>query len=345
MNHTYKHIGIAALGLLLAGCSAILPSNKNRIDGSQAQKTVSVPSPNVPSSPASAAGTPGTATTPSKPADNTPATQGAPAANATSSAPADSLSKGNDVASLITAGSGIGHKLDGRWTIIQVGSTTIDRDDDMPYLIFEPATARFYGNNGCNTLNGAYSLDANDFITFHSVLSTMRYCPETQFDSEINSIVADGRSTRLRVEEIGQESFVDFLDAGGNVAMRLRRGNMRFLNGQWDIEKVAGIDNVEPGANIFIDIEEHKIHANTGCNIVNGDIYLDHRLSNAVDFSNLTSTRMACPPPFDKFQTAMLVALEETATAISDGADRVMLLGHNGQILMTLKKSSQKYDQ
>lgn len=318
MNNTYKYICILALSPLLWGCSSLLPGIGKKptpTKGSEAQTVAPAPADPQPAQPV-----PATPTAPAQPAVS---------ADTVAKAPAASL------ATLVTP---LGRELEGRWTIIQVGPTVIDRDEDMPYIIFEPATARFYANNGCNTLNGAYSLDNADKVTFHSVAATLRLCPDAPFDGAINEIISDGHATPLRHEDIGQESFIDFLGHDGTTIMRLRRGNMSFLNGQWDIESVANCDD-SPAADIFIDLNEHKIHGNTGCNIVNGDIYLDHRRSNAIDFSNLHTTRMACPPPFDRFQTAMLVALEETATAISDGAQRVMLLGHDGQILMTLRKS------
>ena len=235
-----------------------------------------------------------------------------------------------------TMHSSLARNLGGQWSIIMVGGTTIDRDEDMPYITFEPTTASFYANNGCNTLNGGYSVNTKDEITFYNVLSTLRYCADVQYDNMINTIVADNVSAKIRLSEVGQESFVDFLGEGGKTIMRLRRGNLEFLNGQWIIESIAGLPKMEVPADVFFDLAELKLHGNTGCNFVNGDIYLDHRRSNAVDFSNMGTTRMACP--YTSQETAMLVALEQTATAISDGNDKVMLLDADGKELMTLKR-------
>lgn len=241
-----------------------------------------------------------------------------------------------DAASSLTLNSKLAKQLDGEWQIIQVGSHTIDRDEDMPYIVFEPTAGSFYGNNGCNTLNGAYSTDGNGNITFHNVLSTMRLCQDTKFDSEINAIVADNVTSHLKLTEVGKETFLDFVNDRGKILMRLRRGNLGFLNGNWQVESIAGIEKMEVPADIFFDLGELKLHGNTGCNFINGTIYLDHRRSNAVDFSNMITTRMACP--YNDQQTAMLVALEQTETAISDGADHVMFLDGRGRNLMTLRR-------
>lgn len=238
---------------------------------------------------------------------------------------------------MITQQTPLARNLGGEWTIVQVGATAIDRDEDMPYIIFEPSSASFYANNGCNTLNGAYSVDTKDMITFHNILSTLRLCPNVTFDNEINAVITENVPVQLRMNEVGAESFVEFVSASGKLVMRLRRGNLQFINGNWDVQSITGLDKLEVPADIFFDLGELRLHGNTGCNIVNGDIYLDHRRSNAIDFSNMITTRMACP--YDKQQTAMLVALEETASAISDGADKVMLLSSDGKVLMILKRA------
>lgn len=236
-----------------------------------------------------------------------------------------------------TMGSSLALSLGGEWTIFQVGPVTIDRDEDMPYIIFEPSTGRFYANNGCNTINGAYSVNG-DFVEFSNVLSTMRLCPDVEFEQDINAVITEGIPVEIKITEGAQESYLDLITPDGHNAMRLRRGNMQFLNGQWDVESITGLDKLEVPANIFFDLGELRLHGNTGCNIVNGSIYLDHRLPNAVDFSNMGTTRMACP--FDRQQTAMLVALQEASAAISDGNERVIFLNPDGKVLMTLVKAS-----
>lgn len=224
----------------------------------------------------------------------------------------------------------------GEWTIVQVGATTIDRDDHMPYVVFVPADGSFYANNGCNTLNGTYSV-AEDMITFHNVLSTMRYCPDVTFDHEINAVLADEVATRVKISENGSETILEFVNSSGKALMRLRRGNLEFLNGQWDIKSVAGLSELKEGATVFFDLTDLKLHGNTGCNFINGEIYLDHRIPNAVDFSNILTTLRMCPYP--EQQSAILIALEETHSAISDGADKVVLLNDEGKILMELTKA------
>lgn len=227
-------------------------------------------------------------------------------------------------------------RIAGEWTIVQVGSTSIDRDEDMPYINFVPETGQFYANNGCNTLNGSYTVSSDDVLQFYGVLSTMKYCADVKFDTEINMIITDNKPSKFTCTTVGSESFIDILDAQGRSVMKLRRGDLSFLNGHWEVKSISGLEKLEAPADIFFDVAELKLHGNTGCNYFNGDMYLDHRRSNAVDFSNMGITRMACP--YTAQETAMLVALEQTASVINGGCDQVMLLDADGKQLMTLHR-------
>lgn len=229
--------------------------------------------------------------------------------------------------------------LGGNWTIIKVGETNIDRDEDMPYIFFEPKEGIFYANNGCNTLNGSFTLDTNK-ITFHNVITTLRLCAEVTFDHEINAVVNNEIASVLKFNEEGAETFLNLTSPSGKALMTLRRGNLEFLNGQWDIVAVAGLETLRTPATIFFDLTDLKLHGNTGCNFINGEIYLDHRVPNAVDFSQIITTLRACQYP--EQQTAILVALEETASAVSEDADTVILLDANGMEMMRLKKAVNK---
>lgn len=303
MNTLSRITILAAATAMLGSCSLLNPSSKSTtVSGSQATQI-------TPARPATAPAT-------------TPATRPAAADTVAAATAADTH-----------ASKASSRNLDGQWLIIQVGATAVDRDEDMPYIIFD-RSGRFYGNNGCNTINGSWRLSDKDTFTFGDVISTMRYCPDVDFQHAINVVLSD-TTVQARFSDIGTESFIDILSYGGKTAMRLRRANIDFLNGHWAVEAING-STVSELADIFFDVAERKLHGNTGCNYFNGDIYLDHRRPNAVDFSNMAVTRMACPNTTQ--ETAMLVALEQTTTAISGGRDRVMLLDDDGRELMTLRR-------
>lgn len=346
-----KHIipAVVMLTALAAGttaCSLFTPKgvNATRGDAASVVETPAQPTPAVtpapveaPAEPVSIVDTPVSAATevaaPATSATPQGAAAAAAAAQAAQSEPGPVVS---GAPATETAPTALAAAIGGEWNIIQVGTTTIDRDEDMPYLTFEPATGRFYASDGCNIINGSYRLNGNDDVEFFGVLTTMKYCPDAEFSGAIAAVITENRPAHLVISKLGTESYLEFVSAAGKSMMRLRRGNLEFLNGNWKVESIAGVDNLEVPANIFFDLGELKVHGNTGCNYFNGTIYLDHRASNAVDFSNMALTRMACP--YTAQETAMMVALEEAATAIQGGKDKVMLLDSHGRDLMTLSR-------
>ena len=225
--------------------------------------------------------------------------------------------------------------LGGSWTIIKVNDIEIDNDDNMPYVVFDPADGVFYANNGCNTINGSFAVN-EDKIEFHNVLTTMRMCADVDYDQYITRQLSEEEGTKIKITENGSETFLEFISRYGNVVLRARRANLEFINGQWEISAVSGIKELKAPATVFFDLTDMKLHGNTGCNFFNGEIYVDHRSANAIDFSQLITTLRACEYP--EQQTAILVALEETVFAISNGTEGVTLLNHDGQIMMELRK-------
>ncbi len=231
----------------------------------------------------------------------------------------------------------IGNAIDGQWNVAEVGTSKIELEEEVPYITFDTASGSIYVFNGCNYLNGTYTLSDSNKISFGKVLSTMKYCADVPFDSEINAVVSDGTTLDAELKRIGQDSYLYLRSDRGHTVMTLRRHNMEFLNGNWLVTSIDGkaIDDEE--ANVFFDIHELKIHGNTGCNFFNGDIYIDPNRSNAIDFSKMGVTRMACPKTAQ--ETAMLVALESTASAIAGRHEsKVLLLDKNGKELMTLRR-------
>lgn len=224
----------------------------------------------------------------------------------------------------------------GEWVIVAVGEVKIDEEENGPYAHFT-RDGRFYASDGCNIINGDYALRSDGTIGFSHVLSTMKYCPSVEYSALIASIFGNGDRYTTDCRRIGQDTYLYLKNKAGNNLMTLLRQNMEFLNGNWRITSVDGRAVDDDEANIFIDIAELKIHGNTGCNYFNGEIYIDPSRANAVDFSNMGVTRMACPKGDQ--ERMILVALEETKTAIASHADgTVLLINKDGKELLTLKR-------
>ncbi|MDE6207828.1 MAG: META domain-containing protein [Muribaculaceae bacterium] len=224
--------------------------------------------------------------------------------------------------------------LGGQWSIIAVGKTQINLEDDQPYVNFD-ADGRFYANDGCNIINGDYAVKSDGKMLFSNVLSTMKYCPELDFTPSIASVFATEDAYTADCRRIGQDTYLYLKDGRGMAVATLRRDNMEFLNGNWRITSAEGTKIESDEANIFIDVRELKVHGNTGCNYFNGVLYLDPSRSNAVDFSNMALTRMMCPN--EDQERSIMVALEGAASAIAGkNSNTVLLLDAKGKQVMTL---------
>ena len=91
---------------------------------------------------------------------------------------------------------------------------------------------------------------------------------------------------------------------------------------------------------MVIDIDEGKLHGNTGCNIMNGEISIDMDQPNSISFSNIITTRMACPE--NSNETNLLVALEEVTSARPVSGNEVVLFNAQHQQVLTLARTTDK---
>lgn len=229
----------------------------------------------------------------------------------------------------------IGDRLNGEWIITSAAGKTIPTTDEMPYITFEKGTGKFYASNGCNVLNGIYKIADDGSLSFENVLSTMKLCPENDYEAPLTKALSGSEKINIKINDLGHETYLRFFSSKGVELLSARKHNMDFLNGNWLITSVGGKAIPAEDATLFIDINELKVHGNTGCNFFNGVLYINPDKSNAIDFSNLASTRMACPNM--QQESAIMLALEETAGAIEGSEGRVMLLNSSGKELMTLK--------
>jgi heat shock protein HslJ len=234
-----------------------------------------------------------------------------------------------------TTASAAAENLAGEWYITAAGSVSISEDEDMPYLTFSAADGLFYGSNGCNVINGSYSVSGST-VKFSNVLTTQKYCPDVTYDALITTFLQDGKSANIAYKTSGNQTILTLTDTESHSTLTLCRHNMQFLNGQWQVTDINGKGVNDEEANIFFDVNELKIHGNTGCNFFNGSILIDPAVSNSINFSGMQVTRMSCPK-LDQ-ERLMLVALEETATAVKNSDGTISLRNSAGKTVLKLKK-------
>ena len=231
--------------------------------------------------------------------------------------------------------------INGEWTIFKVRGNIVG-GEERPYVNFDLAAKRFYGSNGCNYINGDLRLDGRLQITLENIITTMKMCQDAEYEYLINLALSDVSSFAVRPD--GSETYLDMKGDDGNTILILRRHNMDFLNGAWLITGVNGAE-ISGGddATLTINIPDLKIHGSTGCNIYNGELFIDPDKRRSMQFARITTTRMACPDQ-DR-ETELLLALEEVEHARLTEKDRVEMYGKDGRLLLTLSRLNLTQDE
>ena len=221
----------------------------------------------------------------------------------------------------------------GDWTIYSVRNNIVD-GEERPYINFDLKNRRFYGTNGCNYINGDLDVSAKGQISLDNIISTQKLCSDVPFEHLINLALSDVSCFAIRQD--GSVTYLDLLPSEGDAPLIvLKRLNMDFLNGAWRITAINGTPMTEE-ASITIDVIEHRIHGNTGCNIFNGDLFIDPDKHDSMQFCNLISTRMSCPE--NVRETELLLALEEAESARPVNQKEAEIFSVSGALLLTLER-------
>lgn len=228
--------------------------------------------------------------------------------------------------------------ISGDWAIETVlGKKAVG--ETAPFIKFVPGENRIYGNNGCNVINGIFTVNSKDqSISFGRLATTMMLCGQTNItDTEIGEAL--GLTVRYSIENGNDdESVLRFFDAGGREVMQLMHRDFHFLDGTWSVKEIDGEAVNVDGMKVALDVDEKRMHGNTGCNIINGELETDMDAANSISFSRIGMTRMACPN--SGWETRMMVALEEAVTARKVSHNEIELIGSNGKQVMLLRRSS-----
>lgn len=224
----------------------------------------------------------------------------------------------------------------GDWAIETVGRKKAV-GEEAPFLKFVPSEGRVYGNNGCNVLNAGYKYNpADSTLSFSTVVTTMRACGMQGItDYEINQALDATRFYSWAQKD--SQYYLYFYDANHQEVMSLMHQNFSFLNGTWGVVAINENPVNDPEMKIVIDVDEGKLHGNTGCNLLNGQFTTDMETANRISFQRIATTRMACPD--ESHEAEFVVALEDAAYARPISRDKVLLLGDDGKVVLELMRA------
>lgn len=230
---------------------------------------------------------------------------------------------------------------EGEWAIVEVaGKPVAINGEDHPKITFEavegaPAEVAVIGFNGCNYINGTWSVQGKTVTKQGEFLSSLRSCPDAPYETAINHAL-DRVATFVKTDAKN----ISLLAADGSAAMKLRKTTTSFLNGAWKVTAINGQKvPAEADIRIVIDTDNCKLHGNAGCNMLNGEITVNLDKPDAIEFKNLATTRMTCP--FIATEQSFLVALESVDTAVkSAGGAEAVLKDNAGNTVITMRRLS-----
>lgn len=230
--------------------------------------------------------------------------------------------------------------LDGHWFMRTVGTMKLGGfDDEWPFLEFVPTEGRFYGNNGCNIINGSYHVGPKQTLELSEVATSMRLCAADSLEYPVARALDAVRSFSVTTAKDGS-TILSLHDDKNLTVMTLRKSDIDFLNGPWQVDVIKGEKVENPDCRLIFDVAEGTVSGDTGCNMLNGQLVREASVSGSLGFTHLRTTRRMCPDI--STEQALLIALEEVTMAKHSSGKSVDLLNSSGEVIIhltPLKKS------
>ncbi len=230
-------------------------------------------------------------------------------------------------------------QLYGEWTVETVRKHDLETIN-RAYIYLDFDNHRFYGSNGCNTINGNFAHSGNN-ISFSDIISTRASCRDNN-DRGLLKTLAEVQQVQLtRIDDI---EYMQLLNNKGNVLITLKRQNLDVLNGAWLVKSMGSDDVSEQNIKFVVDVDMLTVHANTGCNIINGVVTLDPSKDFAIQFSDLRSSGYKCET-LDS-ETEMLISLEQTECyqRINDNDNEIAFKTFDGSTTMIISRLNLKQE-
>lgn len=229
----------------------------------------------------------------------------------------------------------------GSWAITNInGKNVVVNGENHPQIKFEAipdakTAILVIAFNGCNYLNGSWIVKGNKLEPNGEFLSSLKACADAPYENAMNSAL-----NQVATYSIVDDNTVTLNSAAGTALMTLRKRNLSFLNGAWQVTTIQGTPVPSNTAiKVVIDIDECKIHGNAGCNVLNGSIVVNLDKGDGIEFKDLATTRMTCPAIAT--EQSFLLALEQVDTCVQGAStDQAVMKNSQGQPILTLIRIS-----
>lgn len=181
-------------------------------------------------------------------------------------------------------------EFDGTWIVKTAERHEVVGDEPVE-LTFDLTNSRLYGNDGCNVINGTFTLGDENMLQFGSLISTSKECrPEVTDRAVLRAL----NHTRFYKRTDDRDLSIKFCDRRGRTVMRLVKRMTHLLNGPWKVTSINDTLITGKQPTIVIDIPEAKLSGFAGCNHLFGHIALDET-PYGISFVQVAATRKACP--------------------------------------------------
>lgn len=223
--------------------------------------------------------------------------------------------------------------IEGEWNITEVNGSAVKSG---AYIGFNTGEKRVYGNSGCNNIAGSFNLKAKKGqIEFGPMLSTMMACP----DMESEQRVLQALNSVERVKLSDDEHLVlcdNHMKPLLQMERRFHTVPLSAINGKWRIVTALGenISDAEEVPYVNFDTENSRISAYAGCNRLSAGITGGEK--NALTFSDVLSTRMACPDMTAEQNVS--TALEQVRNFGISPNGNLLLFSAGGNVVMELMR-------
>lgn len=237
--------------------------------------------------------------------------------------------------------------LNGEWNIIEVNGSAIvpAENQELPFIGFDTATGKVYGNSGCNRMMGSIDLNSKPgTIDMSRLGSTRMACPDMTTEQNVLNALGQVKSYK----KLGKHNMALCNASNRPVVVLQKKASdvkLSALNGEWKIEEVNGEaipSGMEKQPFINFDVKKKSIHGNAGCNLINGGFETDKENPRSISFPNVISTMMACPDM--EVEGKVMKAINEVKSFDVLSGGGIGFYSADGTLVMVLVKNKKTLD-
>lgn len=211
----------------------------------------------------------------------------------------------------------------------------------IPSVSFDIENNTIFGNAGCNSYNGAFTLTESNEFSAPNLAATMMMCLDENKEPEFLKALGEKSvisvSNNNLIFKSGDKIILQFVKGETpKTTGEIQTVNAENLSGEWALTKMSG----KTASEIFTDKvptikfdTDGTVNGNAGCNNYRSSFKLEE---NTLTFGPIMSTKMACPSLSGETEFTKILSSPVTVTI----NDNELVLFQNGEEVMALAKTA-----